>query len=240
MRFAYLFALTLGICLVARVCPEPRDRVRFNWPTTNLPRTPSCSTMGSPMCCGCTMPRMAAMTSCAEAFFAAAAVTPVDRRLVHGRRDRSAARQVREVHLTAPAAGSYKLKCSHSFHKIFGMSRQDRRPLGNRQSLDFPLLACRERARRVPSGMPLVRDSRCPSSRLGLNLRPRRGQEFKDGPPSRPGRALASPAPLDPSPGHLGGTEISAAPTACRMVRQGDTFRSMAWIVRKKPIWLPS
>jgi uncharacterized cupredoxin-like copper-binding protein len=31
--------------------------------------------------------------------------------------------QVREIHLTAPAAaGSYKLKCSHSFHKMFGMS----------------------------------------------------------------------------------------------------------------------
>ena len=31
-------------------------------------------------------------------------------------------RQVREIRLTAPAAGSYDLKCSHSFHKMFGMS----------------------------------------------------------------------------------------------------------------------
>ena len=26
--------------------------------------------------------------------------------------------QVREIHLTAPAAGKYSLKCSHSFHKM--------------------------------------------------------------------------------------------------------------------------
>jgi uncharacterized cupredoxin-like copper-binding protein len=30
--------------------------------------------------------------------------------------------QAVEVHLTAPAAGTYKLKCSHAFHKMFGMS----------------------------------------------------------------------------------------------------------------------
>ncbi len=48
--------------------------------------------------------------------------------------------QVREIHLTAPAAGRYKLKCTHSFHKMFGMIGHDRRPLEPGQSLDFPLL----------------------------------------------------------------------------------------------------
>lgn len=58
----------------------------------------------------------------AEEFFAAAAIAPEDRRLVAEGVVEVPAGQVREIHLTAPAAGSYKLKCSHSFHKMFGMS----------------------------------------------------------------------------------------------------------------------
>ena len=60
----------------------------------------------------------------AEAFFDAANVAPADRSV--GRSEGEVevpAGQVREIHLTAPAAaGSYKLKCSHTFHKMFGMS----------------------------------------------------------------------------------------------------------------------
>jgi uncharacterized cupredoxin-like copper-binding protein len=58
----------------------------------------------------------------ASEFFAAAAVAPADRRLVQEGEVEVPSGQVREIHLTAPAAGSYKLKCSHSFHKMFGMS----------------------------------------------------------------------------------------------------------------------
>jgi uncharacterized cupredoxin-like copper-binding protein len=58
----------------------------------------------------------------AKEFFAAAAVAPTDRRWVQQGEVEVPAGQVREIHLTAPAAGSYKLKCSHSFHKVFGMS----------------------------------------------------------------------------------------------------------------------
>jgi len=59
----------------------------------------------------------------AAAFFAAATVAPGDRRLVEEGEVEVPAGQVREIHLTAPAAaGSYKLKCSHSFHKMLGMS----------------------------------------------------------------------------------------------------------------------
>lgn len=58
----------------------------------------------------------------ASEFFAAAAVAPADRALVAEGEVEVPARQVREIHLTAPAAGTYKLKCSHSFHKMFGMS----------------------------------------------------------------------------------------------------------------------
>lgn len=58
----------------------------------------------------------------APAFFAAAAVAPSDRRWVEGGEVEVPPGQVREIHLTAPGAGSYKLKCTHTFHKVFGMS----------------------------------------------------------------------------------------------------------------------
>lgn len=58
----------------------------------------------------------------AKEFFAAATVAPGDLRWVMEGEVEVPAGQVREIHLTAPAAGSYKLKCSHTFHKMFGMS----------------------------------------------------------------------------------------------------------------------
>lgn len=58
----------------------------------------------------------------AQEFFAAAAVAPGDRQLVAEGEVEVPPGEVREIHLTAPAAGTYKLKCSHSFHKMFGMS----------------------------------------------------------------------------------------------------------------------
>ena len=58
----------------------------------------------------------------AKEFFAAAAVAAADRRWVQEGEVEVPSGEVREIHLTAPAAGRYKLKCSHSFHKMFGMS----------------------------------------------------------------------------------------------------------------------
>jgi len=58
----------------------------------------------------------------APKFFAAAAVAPEDRRFVADGEVEVPPGQSREIRLTAPAAGSYDLKCSHSFHKLFGMS----------------------------------------------------------------------------------------------------------------------
>ena len=59
----------------------------------------------------------------AEAFFDAANVAPADRRLIAEGGIEVPSGQTLEIHLTAPAApGSFKLKCSHTFHKTFGMS----------------------------------------------------------------------------------------------------------------------
>ncbi len=58
----------------------------------------------------------------ARDFFAAAAVAPDDRRWVIEGAVEVAPGQIREIRLTAPSPGSYKLKCTHAFHKMMGMS----------------------------------------------------------------------------------------------------------------------
>lgn len=58
----------------------------------------------------------------ARDFFAAANVAAEDRRLVSEGEVEVPPGQVRDIRLVAPAAGRYKLKCTHSMHKFFGMS----------------------------------------------------------------------------------------------------------------------
>jgi uncharacterized cupredoxin-like copper-binding protein len=55
-------------------------------------------------------------------FFSAAAIAPQDRRLVQEGEVEVPPGQVREVSLTAPGPGRYKVKCTHTMHKFFGMS----------------------------------------------------------------------------------------------------------------------
>ena len=57
----------------------------------------------------------------APAFFSTAAVAPRDRAMLSEGEVEVPGRQVREIHFTAPRAGNYALKCSHAFHKAFGM-----------------------------------------------------------------------------------------------------------------------
>lgn len=58
----------------------------------------------------------------AREFFAAAAVAAEDRRYISDGEIEVPPGQVREIHLTAPAAGKYSLKCTHTLHKLMGMS----------------------------------------------------------------------------------------------------------------------
>lgn len=58
----------------------------------------------------------------APAFFAASSIAAPDRASIKDGTIEVPAGQVREIHLTAPAAGTYNLKCTHAFHKMFGMS----------------------------------------------------------------------------------------------------------------------
>ena len=57
----------------------------------------------------------------ARGFFRAANVAPADRRWVRNGSVEVPAGQVRQISLTAPAPGSYKLKCTHRFHHFLGM-----------------------------------------------------------------------------------------------------------------------
>ena len=59
----------------------------------------------------------------APGFFAASRIAPSDRAMVMEGEVEVRPGTTNEIHVTAPAAaGRYKLKCSHSFHKMFGMS----------------------------------------------------------------------------------------------------------------------
>ena len=60
----------------------------------------------------------------APAFFAASRIAAGDRAQAMEGEVEVPPHQVREIHLTAPRAGTYKLKCSHTFHKALGMSGQ--------------------------------------------------------------------------------------------------------------------
>lgn len=57
----------------------------------------------------------------APAFFAAAQVRPGDRRTLSRGRVELRGRQSVDIALV-PKAGNYALKCSHAFHKTFGMA----------------------------------------------------------------------------------------------------------------------
>src|SRR5262245_13258236 len=54
--------------------------------------------------------------------FAAANVAAADRRYISDGAVEVHSGQAVDIHLVAPAAGRYSLKCSHSLHKMFGMS----------------------------------------------------------------------------------------------------------------------
>ncbi len=57
----------------------------------------------------------------AREFFRAANVAPMDRRWIRDGSVGVPPGQVRQISLTAPAPGRYKLKCTHRFHHFLGM-----------------------------------------------------------------------------------------------------------------------
>lgn len=58
----------------------------------------------------------------APGFFGAASITPADRKWITDGEVEIPPGQVREIRLSAPSAGRYKVKCTHRFHKLLGMT----------------------------------------------------------------------------------------------------------------------
>ena len=58
----------------------------------------------------------------ARDFFASAAVAPGDRAWVRNGSVEVPGGEARNIHVTASRPGSYKLRCTHTLHKTFGMS----------------------------------------------------------------------------------------------------------------------
>lgn len=58
----------------------------------------------------------------AQAFFAAATIAPADRAKISRGRVEVGGHSAVDIHLTAPAAGTYALRCTHFLHTGFGMS----------------------------------------------------------------------------------------------------------------------
>jgi len=55
-------------------------------------------------------------------FFAASAIAASDRGLIQEGAVEVPGGEAREIHLTAPGPGRYKVKCTHTMHKMMGMS----------------------------------------------------------------------------------------------------------------------
>ena len=122
MRIALLFALPLisltGSTAVAQAAPIVAVQL------SNFKFAPSTITLdhGRPYVLRLTNVSDSGHAFVAESFLDAANVAPGDRKAIVEGGIEVLPGQTVEVHLTAPAAGSYKLKCSHAFHKMFGMS----------------------------------------------------------------------------------------------------------------------
>ncbi|MEQ1726123.1 MAG: cupredoxin domain-containing protein [Sphingopyxis sp.] len=57
----------------------------------------------------------------APAFFSAATIAPADRAKINRGRVEVGEHSSVDIHLTAPVAGSYALRCTHLLHTSFGM-----------------------------------------------------------------------------------------------------------------------
>jgi uncharacterized cupredoxin-like copper-binding protein len=123
MRYALLLTLPLA-SLAASSVPAQAPAV-VNVQLANFKFTPNDIVLnhGQPYVLRLTNVSDGGHDFVAESFFDAANVVPADRRLIAEGGVEVPSKQTLEIHLTAPAAaGNFKLKCSHTFHKTFGMS----------------------------------------------------------------------------------------------------------------------
>ena len=122
MRYIIFFALPLAQLAVSSAPAQAPAAVNVQLSNFKFAPTTIVLTHGQPY-----VLRLANVASgghdfSAPAFFAASSIAEPDSAAIKDGTIEVPAGQVREIHLTAPAAGSYPLKCTHAFHKMFGMS----------------------------------------------------------------------------------------------------------------------
>lgn len=123
MRIAHLFAVPLVLLAGSSAVGQPASTIVVQ--LSNFKFTPSTIVLdhGRPYVLRLVNAASGGHDFTAPAFFAASRIAPEDRGMVMEGEVEVHAGMTHDIHLTAPAApGRYKLKCSHSFHKLFGMS----------------------------------------------------------------------------------------------------------------------
>jgi uncharacterized cupredoxin-like copper-binding protein len=122
MRYALLMAAPLALLVAQSATPQAPSTI--NVQLSNFKFNPNTIVLdhGRPYVLRLHNASDGGHDFAAPTFFAASMVAAEDRRLVTEGEVEVPPGQVREVRLTAPAAGTYKLKCTHSMHKLFGMS----------------------------------------------------------------------------------------------------------------------
>ena len=122
MRYAFLFAAPLVVLGAQPAAPQAPTTI--NVQLSNYKFTPKTIVLdhGRPYVLRLTNVSGGGHDFTARDFFAAARVAPEDRAMVREGEVEVHPGTAHEIRLTAPAAGRYKVKCTHTFHKFFGMS----------------------------------------------------------------------------------------------------------------------
>ena len=121
MRYAFLVAMPIAVLGAQPATPQASTVV--NVQLSNFKFTPPTIVLdhGRPYVLRLYNASSGGHDFAAPSFFAASSIAPADRRWVTEGEVDVPPGQVREIRLTAPTAGRYKLKCTHTFHKMLGM-----------------------------------------------------------------------------------------------------------------------
>ena len=122
MRIAPLFVLPLVTMAGSTAVGQPAPTVMVQLSNFKFSPNPIVLDHGRPYLLRLVNVSSGGHDFSAPSFFAVANVTPADRRWVVEGTVEVPPGQPRDIRLTAPVAGRYKLKCTHTFHKMMGMS----------------------------------------------------------------------------------------------------------------------
>ena len=124
MRYAVLLAISAAVLGARPAAPQAQAAV-VNVQLSSFKFTPRTIVLdrGRPYVMRFTNASRDGHDFSAPEFFAASRIAPKNRRSITEGQVEVHPGKTDEVHLTAPGVpGRYKVKCTHSFHKLFGMS----------------------------------------------------------------------------------------------------------------------